>query len=963
MANIKNFGLSGVSADVQFGKAGGRVVYDAGASVFKVTQADGSTLDNIRVATTPINGNDAASKTYVDSASSDLASDISNVAADLATETSNRISGDATTLSNAQTYADQAEADAITTANSYTDGEIATLDAALQAYADTAEADAKTYADGIVATEATTRANADTALQAELDATQTGAGLAANGNYTAIGAYNAETNANGGHYIGGATSLADADKLLDAALKAVDTAYKAADTTLQGNIDNEATARIAADDALDARLDIIEGDATVAGSIAKALADAQAYTDNAVAGENELAEMNDVTLTTPAGGDLLMYNAGTSMWENVDVDTDDIDEGSNLYWTVARGESMFDTRLATKSTTNLAEGSNLYFTDARARAAISVVDNGGDGALSYDSATGVITYTGPSAAEVRAHFSGGTGISITNGDIALDFTEFTTTNVVEGSNLYFTDARAIAAVEGEASLDLTGDVTVAGSTTLEQLVTIKSAVDLANANSQVNVFHVTSSTGEELFEVRQNGDAVVAGTLTVNGSGATVNGSLTTGDTTMGDLTADNATFTGNVAINGNLVVDGNATFTANIAGNNMSLSGNLIIGDADTDFVTFNADVNSDIIPDANLTYDLGSTTKKWNEIHVGTVYATTLNGTLTGQVSDISNHETYIEGLFSVVDNGGDGALSYANGVFTYTGPSAAEVRAHFSAGTGVDITNGVVSIGQAVGTSDNVTFNDVTVSGSLYSNDITAADVVVNGNLTVTGTTTTVNTETIELADNIIVFNSNATGTATQDAGIEIERGDDTNVTLLWDETNNRWTVGGESFVAANFIGDLTGDVTGTVSSIANHDTDALAEGSLNLYYTDARVAAYLVANSYATETYVNNAVAGKDSFAIRAAVTNSGSIGTIVNVSGKTYYVSRIVVDVTTAFDAAVSVSDGTNTLMAAASIEEDVVGTYVAEMDFSTATAGGATISLVSAATAGAATVTVEYVQL
>ena len=38
------------------------------------------------------------------------------------------------------------------------------------------------------------------------------------------------------------------------------------------------------------------------------------------------------------------------------------------------------------------------------------------------------------------------------------------------------------------------------------------------------------------------------------------------------------------------------------------------------------------------------------------------------------------------------------------------------------------------------------------------------------------------------------------------------------------------------STNFAGDLTGDVTGTVSSIANHDTGDLTEGS-NLYYTDS------------------------------------------------------------------------------------------------------------------------------
>ena len=48
------------------------------------------------------------------------------------------------------------------------------------------------------------------------------------------------------------------------------------------------------------------------------------------------------------------------------------------------------------------------------------------------------------------------------------------------------------------------------------------------------------------------------------------------------------------------------------------------------------------------------------------------------------------------SVTDAGGDGNLTYAsaNGVFTYTGPSATEVRAHFSAGTGINISSGTIS-----------------------------------------------------------------------------------------------------------------------------------------------------------------------------------------------------------------------------------------------------------------------------
>ena len=66
MANVKNYGLAGIGSDVQFGKSGGRLVYDTTSSFFKFT-TDGTTLSQARVATTPSNANDAASKSYVDS--------------------------------------------------------------------------------------------------------------------------------------------------------------------------------------------------------------------------------------------------------------------------------------------------------------------------------------------------------------------------------------------------------------------------------------------------------------------------------------------------------------------------------------------------------------------------------------------------------------------------------------------------------------------------------------------------------------------------------------------------------------------------------------------------------------------------------------------------------------------------------------------------------------------------------
>jgi hypothetical protein len=67
----------------------------------------------------------------------------------------------------------------------------------------------------------------------------------------------------------------------------------------------------------------------------------------------------------------------------------------------------------TLNTTVVPEGTNEYFTQARARTSISVTDSGGDGSLSYDNSTGVITYTGPSASDVRAHFSVAVGSGLT----------------------------------------------------------------------------------------------------------------------------------------------------------------------------------------------------------------------------------------------------------------------------------------------------------------------------------------------------------------------------------------------------------------------------------------------------------------------------------------------------------------------------------------------------------------------
>src|SRR6056300_37673 len=97
---------------------------------------------------------------------------------------------------------------------------------------------------------------------------------------------------------------------------------------------------------------------------------------------------------------------------------------------------------------------------------------------------------------------------------------------------------------------------------------------------------------------------------------------------------------------------------------------------------------------------------------------------------------------------------------------------------------------SAGYLTSETETDTLDSVTDRGATTTNSLTVGGLTVSGNLTVSGTTTTINTETINLADNIITLNSNETGTPSQNAGIEVERGTSTNRSLVWNEASDQW-----------------------------------------------------------------------------------------------------------------------------------------------------------------------------
>ena len=301
------------------------------------------------------------------------------------------------------------------------------------------------------------------------------------------------------------------------------------------------------------------------------------------------------------------------------------------------------------------------------------------------------------------------------------------------------------------------------------------------------------------------------------------------------------------------------------IAGTGLSeSSGQLVVGTLNQDTTgnagTFTVSANNSTDETVYPVFVDGATGSQGAETDTGLTYNPSsgnlgIGGSLTAATLDISGDvdvdgtletdaltiggatlEATVEAFFSASDAGGDGSFSYSAGVFTYTGPSAAEVRAHITAGTGVAISSGEVSIGQAVATSSDVTFADVAATGN----------VTITGNLDVNGTTTTLDTTNSTIADRLIELGTGTTGTPANDMGIVLERGSSDNAFIGWDESADKFLVGTGSFtgastgdltvttgtLVANIEGNVTGNLTGTadlatsVTASANNTTDETA-----------------------------------------------------------------------------------------------------------------------------------------
>lgn len=119
-----------------------------------------------------------------------------------------------------------------------------------------------------------------------------------------------------------------------------------------------------------------------------------------------------------------------------------------------------------------------------------------------------------------------------------------------------------------------------------------------------------------------------------------------------------------------NLQATTNVTGSLNVTGNvnatgNVTIGGNIVIGDNITDTITINAAIKSDLIPEIDNTYDIGSISFKWRALYANNFYADVLNTASLniGSISFYDNVITTTAGQDLIIDGNAAGGVRLGN------------------------------------------------------------------------------------------------------------------------------------------------------------------------------------------------------------------------------------------------------------------------------------------------------------
>lgn len=191
-----------------------------------------------------------------------------------------------------------------------------------------------------------------------------------------------------------------------------------------------------------------------------------------------------------------------------------------------------------------------------------------------------------------------------------------------GVNLAFeTNLLYLDVVNSRAGINTTSpqyDLDVNGTTRSTNLYTTTQA--------QLGTFTISGSTissSSNTINLTPNGvnPTVFSGKINVGNLG--LNGNILSSTNTNGDINIT-ANGTGNINLNSNVLITGNLHATGSI-----TADGNIQLGDATTDTISFTGEVNSDILPAATNTYNLGSNALAWNTVYANNISTSAITST----------------------------------------------------------------------------------------------------------------------------------------------------------------------------------------------------------------------------------------------------------------------------------------------------------------------------------------------
>jgi len=166
----------------------------------------------------------------------------------------------------------------------------------------------------------------------------------------------------------------------------------------------------------------------------------------------------------------------------------------------------------------------------------------------------------------------------------------------------------------------------------------------------------------------------------------------------------------------GRLEIAGDGDITGNL-----TLGGNIILGDADTDYVSFGADISSSLIPDVSDSYNLGSDTKRWNDLYLsGSISA-------SGGPIDIDSATTV------AIDS--SGAISFDAGATSNLTTSAGDIDINAAANLDLDGATIDIDSAGALSLQGGAASDLTTGAGAITVDGKTGVDIKEDGTSVIT------------------------------------------------------------------------------------------------------------------------------------------------------------------------------------------------------------------------------------